>query len=203
MPGVTQVSQVAREQKHLDDAITWLAVFPELGKRHQHTMREHDRLLSSPEHILNEGIHTFPKFLTSIPLEDSKFPELLEQRRDECPLFSDKRCEGHSQDGFIFWPMMKKLCRGSSQFRPADKDKATKCQLMQQEGDAYLKLGPFKLEHLNTDGNYVAEVHDIISDAERRWIMRTAKSNLKATPYTVNNIQQDFSLEEQQGALSE
>ena len=73
---------------------------------------------------------------------------------------------------------------------------------MQQEGDAYLKLGPFKLEHLNTDGNYVAGVHDIISDAERRWMMRTARSNLKA-PYTVNNIQQDFSLEEQQGALSE
>ena len=63
MPGVTQVSQVAREQKHLEDAIAWLAVFPELGKRHQHTMREHDRLLSSPEHILNEGIHTFPRFL--------------------------------------------------------------------------------------------------------------------------------------------
>ena len=129
MPGVTQVSQVAREQKHLDDAITWLAVFPELGKRHQRAMREHDRLLSSPEHILNEGIHTFPRFLTSTPLEESKLPEILEQRKGECPLFSDKRCEGHSQDGFIFWPLVKKLCRGSSQFRPADKDKATKCQL--------------------------------------------------------------------------
>ena len=49
-----------------------------------------------------------------------------------------------------------------------DKDKAAKCQLMQQEGDAYLKLGPFKLEHLNTDGNYVAEVHDIISETSAR-----------------------------------
>ena len=117
MSGLTQVSQVAREQKHLDDAITWLAVFPELGKRHQHTMREHDRLLSSPEHILNEGIHTFPRFLTSTPLEESKLPEILEQRKGECPLFSDKRCEGHSQDGFIFWPLVKKLCRGTSQFR--------------------------------------------------------------------------------------
>ena len=117
MPGVTQVSQVAREQKHLDDAITWLAVFPELGKRHHYAMREHDRLLSSPEHILNEGIHTFPRFLTITIPEESKLPELLEQRRDECSLFSDKRCEGHSQDGFIFWLLVKKLCRGSSQFK--------------------------------------------------------------------------------------
>jgi len=52
---------------------------------------------------------------------------------------------------------------------------------------------PFKLEHLNTEGNYVAQVHEIISDAEMNWMMEKAQSNLKATPYTVNNIQQESS----------
>ena len=187
------LSQVARAQKHLDDAISWLAAFPQLDKRHSRAVREHDKLLERPEQIVEEQIRTFPTLLTSSQLEQPKHLEMLETKRRNCPLFTDQNCEGHISDGFILWPIVKQLCQGSTQFRPAKEDQDTKCQLMITSSDAYLRLGPFKLEHLNTQGNYVAQVHDIISDAERRWMMERALVNLKATPYIVNNDQEESS----------
>ena len=187
------VAQVATEQKYLDDAIAWLAAFPELSKRHSRALREHDRLLANPEHILKEAIHTFPRLMASSQLEEPQLAEMLETERGNCPLFSEQKCGGHFHDQFIFWPLVKQLCQGSTQLRPAEHDRATKCQLLDTLSNPYLRLGPFKLEHLNSEGNYVGQVHDMISDAEKNWMMEKAQSNLKATPYNVNNIQQESS----------
>ena len=187
------LAQVATEQKYLDDAIAWLAAFPQLSKRHSRALREHDRLLARPQHILKEEIHTYPRLMASSQLEEPKIAEMLERERESCPMFSEQKCGGHFHDQFIFWPLVKQLCQGSTQFRPAKEDQATKCQLMETLSNPYLRLGPFKLEHLNTEGNYVAQVHEIISDLEMNWMMEKAQSNLKATPYTVNNIQQESS----------
>ena len=129
--------------------------------------------------------------MASSQLEEPQLAKMLEAERGNCPLFSEQTCGGHDQ--FLFWPLVKELCQGSTRFRPAQHDRATKCQLLDTLSKPYLRLGPFKLEHLNTESNYVAQVHDIISDAEMNWMMEKAQSNLKATPYLVNNIQQESS----------
>ena len=189
------VAQVATEQKYLDDAITWLAAFPELSKRHSRALREHDRLLAKPEHILKEEIHTYTRMMATSQLDEPQLAEMLEKRREICPInSSDWNCGGHSQDQFLFWPLVKGLCQGSTRFRPAEQDRSTKCQLLDTLSQPYLRLGPFKLEHLNTKSNYVAQVHDIISDAERNWMMEKAQSNLKATPFAVDNVQEESSI---------
>ena len=131
--------------------------------------------------------------MASSQLEEPQLAKMLEAERGNCPLFSEQTCGGHLHDQFLFWPLVKELCQGSTRFRPAEHDRATKCQLLDTLSKPYLRLGPFKLEHLNTESNYVAQVHDIISDAEMNWMKEKAQSNLKATPYLVNNIQQESS----------
>ena len=60
-------------------------------------------------------------------------------------------------------------------------------------GNPYLSIGPFLLENKNTEGNYVAQIHNIVSPTEMEAIKAKTQARLKATPYSVGNKQLDFS----------
>ena len=56
-----------------------------------------------------------------------------------------------------------------------------------------MMLGPFKLETANTEGNYIATIHELMSRTEIDDMKAKAKGRMKATPYGVNNVNEEFS----------
>ena len=56
-----------------------------------------------------------------------------------------------------------------------------------------MRLGPFKMEHLNKNGNYIALVHSLLSKAEMEDVKNQTRGNMKATPYQTNLKTEDFS----------
>ena len=60
-------------------------------------------------------------------------------------------------------------------------------------GNPYLRIGPFLLENKNTEGNYIAQIHNIVSPVEMEAIKEKTQARLKATPYAVGNKNLDFS----------
>ena len=59
----------------------------------------------------------------------------------------------------------------------------TKCELLDY-ANPYLRLGPFHLEHRNTEGNYVAQIHSVVTEKEMEDVRNKTKGQMKATPYT-------------------
>ena len=82
--------------------------------------------------------------------------------------------------------------QGDKTQRPPSKDVNTKCEHL-TFSDPYLQLGPFLLEHANKEGNYVALIHYLVSDKEMEEIKTKTQGQMKATPYIVGNVQQEFS----------
>ena len=60
-------------------------------------------------------------------------------------------------------------------------------------GNPYLRIGPFLLENKNTEGNYVAQIHNIVSPIEMETIKEKTQARLKTTPYGVDGKNLDFS----------
>ena len=54
-------------------------------------------------------------------------------------------------------------------------------------------MGPFNLEHLNKEGNYIAKVHSIVSDIEMEDVRNKTMGQMKATPYQEGKTTNDFS----------
>ena len=69
--------------------------------------------------------------------------------------------------------------------RPANYDINTKCEFLDYE-NPYLRLGPFHLEHLNKDGNYVGKINNILDLVEMKDIKNRTTGQMKATPYEDN-----------------
>ena len=49
------------------------------------------------------------------------------------------------------------------------------------------------METSNNEGNFVGMVHDIMTESEVEEMKSKAKGKMKATPYSVGNVQEDFS----------
>ena len=119
--------------------------------------------------------------------------ELLEQGRQGCLPFEpeDKSCSS-SCITYFYWPEIQRLCQGEEGVRPPRYDVSTKCHLLSMD-NPYLKIGPFLLENKNTEGNYVAQIHNIVSPAEMEAVKEKTKTRLKATPYLTGQELQEFS----------
>ena len=119
--------------------------------------------------------------------------ELLEQGRQGCLPFEpeDKSCSS-SCITYFYWPEIQKLCQGQDGIKPARYDVNTKCHLLSM-GNSYLRIGPFLLENKNTEGNYVAQIHNIVSPAEMEALKEKTKTRLKATPYAPKGVVREFS----------
>ena len=84
--------------------------------------------------------------------------------------------------------------QGDKTLRPATKDVDTKCEKL-TFNNPYLQLGPFNLENLNKEGNYVAVVHHLLGSAEMESVKAGARGQMKPTPYTIGKQHQKFSYE--------
>ena len=118
---------------------------------------------------------------------------MLEHGRQGCLPFqaTDKDC-GSSCIPYFYWPEIQQLCQGQEGLRPPRYDVDTKCHLLSM-GDPYLRIGPFLLENKNTEGNYIAQIHNIVSPVEMEAIKEKTQARLKATPYAVGGKNLDFS----------
>ena len=73
---------------------------------------------------------------------------------------------------------LKQLCEGNRTMRPAALDIQTKCERTHAT-DPYLRLGPFLNEHLNRKGNYVGQVHQLLSHNEVESVIHKSKERQK------------------------
>ena len=104
--------------------------------------------------------------------------ELLEQGRQGCLPFEpeDKSCSS-SCITYFYWPEIQRLYQGEEGLRPPRYDVSTECHLLSMD-NPYLKIGPFLLENKNTEGNYVAQIHNIVSSTEVEAIKEKTKTKL-------------------------
>jgi len=181
------------DQKRLDAKLQWLGAFPQLRKKLKKAVAEHNSLLDEPELLVRNNIFTFPEPVgKSIPYLPN-ITQMLEHGRQGCLPFqaTDKDC-GSSCIPYFYWPEIQQLCQGQEGLRPPRYDVDTKCHLLSM-GDPYLRIGPFLLENKNTEGNYIAQIHNIVSPVEMEAIKEKTQARLKATPYAVGGKNLDFS----------
>ena len=88
---------------------------------------------------------------------------------------------------------MSLLCSGKETRHPSQ-DRDLRCRMMTQDGDSYLRLGPFLLEELNTQP-YIGLVHRFLGpeEAERMMMRAVEGEGLIPTPYVVRGVWTDFS----------
>ena len=143
--------------------------------------------------IIRKNIFTFPEPVDKSIANLPNITKMLHHGRQGCLPFqpTDTACDS-SCIPYFYWPEIQQLCQGQEGLRPPQYDVDTKCHLLSM-GDPYLKIGPFLLENKNTEGNYVAQIHNIVSPVEMEAIKEKTQARLKATPYSVGNKNLDFS----------
>ena len=116
--------------------------------------------------VIRKNIFTFTEPVgKSIPYLPN-MTQMLELGRQGCLPFqpTDKGCASNCIS-YFYWPEIQQLCQGQEGLRPPPYDVDTKCHLLNM-GDPYLRIGPFLLENKNTEGNYIAQIHNIVSPVE-------------------------------------
>ena len=144
-------------------------------------------------HLIRSSVFTFPEPVDKSMPNLPNVTRLVDQGRQGCLPFQaeDTGCAS-SCITYFYWPEIRQLCQGIKGVRPPRYDVNTKCHLLSME-DPYLRVGPFLLENKNTEGNYVAQIHDMISPTEMAAIKEKTQTRLKATPYAAGNKLLDFS----------
>ena len=146
-------------------------------------------------HFFRSKTVTFPEPVEQSMANLPDMTELLEQGRQDClPFESEDNVLNLDEEciNYFYWPEIQKLCQGQKGMKPARYDVNTKCHLLSM-GNPYLKIGPFLLENKNTEGNYVAQIHNIVSPAEMEALKEKTKTRLKATPYAIKGVVREFS----------
>ena len=183
------------ELENLVGAVQWLKIFPKLRKRYMKLAIRHDDLINyEPKEALSKNI-----FTADVPFEQTVFEKTEIRRLNDleaarCPPFTGEnlsKCVGKCLE-FNRASDIAKLCQGDRSLRPPEKDIDTKCEHLHYL-DPFLRLLPFRLENANTEGNYVAVIHGLMSEQEVEGMKEKAKGHMKATPYSVGDENQEFS----------
>ena len=191
------IAEVAEKENLLRFAIEWLRLFPQLRKRYKKLVKLHDDLVNyRPEEAIKLGMVTYDDPVEVSVVEKTEMVGLRERYRGECPPFTTSAA-GTSVDintciTYSYAEEISRLCGGDRTLRPAEKDVTTKCELLHYDSP-FLRLNPFKLETANNEGNFVAIVHQLMSPAEVEKMKSKAIGDMKATPYVVNGVQEEFS----------
>ena len=179
-------AEVAESEKDLIGALEWLKLFPKLRKRYMKLAKIHDDLVNyEPLTVIEGSIRTSEEPIEETVFDKTEIRELMIKAREFCSPF-DTNCNEYFRASDI-----NHLCQGITS-RPPERDMNVKCDLVNYS-DPYIKLGPFRLETFNNDGNYVAVIHNLMSSQEIEAMKNKAKGNMKATPYSVGNHQEEFS----------
>ena len=182
------------EVENLVGAVQWLKIFPKLRKRYMKLAIRHDDLINyNPKEALAKNILTAEVPFEQTVFEKTEIKMLNELEKSKCPPFTAEnlsncvRCLEFNRASDI-----AKLCQGDRSLRPPEKDMDVKCHYLHYK-DPFLRLLPFRLEEANTEGNYVAVIHGLMTDQEVERMKDKAKGQMKATPYAVGGENQAFS----------
>ena len=191
------ISEVALddEVENLVGAVQWLKIFPKLRKRYMKLAIRHDDLINyDPKMALSKHILTAEVPFEQTVFEKTEIRRLNDLEKSRCPPFSGENlsnCLGRCLE-FNRASDIAKLCQGNRSLRPPEKDIDVKCEHLHYQ-DPFLRLLPFKLENANTEGNYVAMIHGLMTEQEVERMKNKAKGHMKATPYSVGDENHDFS----------
>ena len=183
------------EVENLVGAVQWLKIFPKLRKRYMKLAIRHDDLINyDPKEALVKNILTAEVPFEQTVFEKTDIRRLNDLEKSRCPPFTGEnlsncvgRCLEYNRASDI-----AKLCQGDRSLRPPEKDMDVKCQHLHYK-DPFLRLLPFRLEEANTEGNYVAVIHGLMTEQEVERMKDKAKGHMKATPYSVGGENQAFS----------
>ena len=125
--------------------------------------------------------------------QETMLRKLRSKHRAQCPPFvgDDPGCTSQCIP-YFYADEISRLCRGDKTLRPPEKDARIKCELLHYNSP-FLRLNPFKLETANNEGNFVAIVHHLLSAEEVEEMKLKAIGDLKATPYSVGGVTEDYS----------
>lgn len=183
------------EMENLVGAVQWLKIFPKLRKRYMKLAIRHDDLINyNPKEALEKHILTAEVPFEQTVFEKTEIKKLNDLEKARCPPFTGENlsnCVGKCLE-FNRASDIAKLCQGDRSLRPPEKDMNVKCHHLHYQ-DPFLRLSPFRLEDANTEGNYVAVIHGLMTEDEVERMKEKAKGHMKATPYTVGDDNQAFS----------
>ena len=177
---VKLIANAAKQDNKLDVYVRWLQSVPGLHNEYQIAAEEHDLALANWEETLVNGVRTLTYPINGNASEAAKgFRNIFEQQMNNV-------CRNpeilHTCKYYFQFQNIQNLCKEpghSSAPRPEN------ICLNINYLDPYLKLGPFRLEHLNTEP--VVEVfHNIIYEDEIQWI-KDMSLEYMATAYLIGS----------------
>ena len=191
------IAQVAETEKLISFAIEWLRVFPQLRKKYRKLVKYHDELVNyEPKTAVNMKLVTNDDPLEETIFQETMMRKLRTNHRKHCPPFvgddTGHGCSTIECLTYFYADEISRLCQGDLTLRPPEKDVKTKCELLHYNSP-FLRLNPFKLETANNEGNFVAIVHHLLSQAEVEEMKMKAIGDLKATPFNVGGVQENHS----------
>ena len=188
------IAEVAEREKLVRFAIEWLRLFPQLRKKYRKLVKLHDELVNyEPEKAIMQNIVTDDDPIEETVFQETMMRKLRSKHRAQCPPFvgDDPGCTSQCIP-YFYADEISRLCRGDKTLRPPEKDARIKCELLHYNSP-FLRLNPFKLETANNEGNFVAIVHHLLSAEEVEEMKLKAIGDLKATPYSVGGVTEDYS----------
>ena len=161
---VKLIANEAKQDKKLDLYVRWLQSVPELNNAYETAAREHDLALANWKKTLGTGVRTcIDPIYTNASEAAKSFRHFFEEQMN-------MTCGNpkiiHTCKYQFQFREIQKLCKEyghTSAPRPENI-----CSNINYK-DPYLKLGPFRLEHLNTEP-FVEVFHNIIYDDEIQWM---------------------------------
>ena len=188
------IAEVAENEKLIRFAIEWLRVFPQLRKKYRKLVKRHDDLVNyEPDSAIKQYLVTNDDPLEETVFQETMMRKLKTDHRTQCPPFvgDDPSCTNDCIT-YFYDEEISRLCRGDRSLRPPEKDVMTKCELLHYNSP-FLRLNPFKLETANSEGNFVAIVHQLLSSGEVEQMKLKAIGDLKATPYSLGGVTENYS----------
>ena len=190
-------AEVAENEKNLIGAIQWLSLFPKLksSKRYKNLVKHHDDLVNyEPELAIQSHIRTSLDPVKETVFKESPMRKMMEIHKKQCPPFVGEfemscpnKCIEYGRDDET-----NKLCQGDTSQRSEARNINVTCEHLHFH-DPFTRLGPFKFETSNNEGNFVAQVHDLMSETELEEMKSKAKGRMKATPYTIGEFTEEVS----------
>lgn len=193
---VTSIATVACNNKWLDTGIEWFEYafknvpedvdpkyLKEARKNYQLAINIHDDLLEKRGPISKKH-RCFPVPVDKELAKKKKYKKLVKKSKKAkvskikqyFPLFDEKLdTDKDWKDNNLF------VCKEGEKWRPPEMDKNLKCYFL-NHGDAYLKLGPFKVEEKSQDP-FVMIFKDFMSPNEILHYKSQAENNLSRSIY--------------------